>query len=124
MPGLAWSPTPPVRERPPSQYMTSAPPRSRILNEVMNASSSWRPRRTGNTPPWLKIQVRIPGLNSCDLAMNWIRRRMNAPMKKWSMNEAWLGARITGPLGTFSLAMPRARNAVSASAPVTARTTS
>ena len=42
-------------------------------------------------------------LNSCDLPMNWTRRRMNTPVKKWSMNEAWLGARITGPLGTFSL---------------------
>ncbi len=48
-------------------------------------------------------------LNSCDLPMNWTRRRMNAPVKKWSMNEAWLGARITGPLGTFSLPIPRAR---------------
>ena len=54
------------------------------------------------------------GLNSCDLAMNWIRRRMNAPAKKWSMNEAWLGARMTGPLGTFSEPNPRARNVNSA----------
>ena len=38
--------------------------------------------------------------------MNWIRRRMNAPAKKWSMNEAWLGARISGPPGTFSDPMP------------------
>ena len=34
---------------------------------------------------------------------------MNAPAKKWSMNEAWLGARITGPLGTFSAPYPSAR---------------
>jgi hypothetical protein len=43
----------PVRERPPSQYMTMAPPRSRIPPAVTNASSSAKPRRTGNTPPWL-----------------------------------------------------------------------
>ena len=34
--------------------------------------------------------------------MNWMCLRTNAPAKKWSMNDAWLGARITGPLGTFS----------------------
>ena len=32
------------------------------------------------------------------------------PAKKWSMNEPWLGARITGPLGTFSVPSPRALN--------------
>ena len=31
-------------------------------------------------------------------------------MKKWSMNEKWLGATMTAPLGgTLSAAMPRAR---------------
>ena len=55
-----------------------------------------------------KIHPGTP-LNSCDLPMNWTRRRMNAPVKKWSMNEPWFGARITGPFGTFSLAIPRAR---------------
>ena len=36
-------------------------------------------------------------------------------MKKWSMNEKWLGARITGPAaGTFSEAMQRARKNVQA----------
>ena len=74
----------------------------------MNASSSWWPRRTGNTPPWLNTHAPMP-LNSCDLPMNWTRRRMNAPVKKWSMNEAWLGARITGPFGTLSAPNPRAR---------------
>ena len=35
--------------------------------------------------------------------MKFTRRRMNAPTKKWSMNEKWFGARITGPLcGTLS----------------------
>ena len=34
-------------------------------------------------------------------------------MKKWSMNEPWLGARITGPLGTFSVPSARALNASS-----------
>src|SRR2546422_746492 len=54
IPGLApLSPTVPLRERPPSQYMTTAPPRSRMPSAVMNASSSWWPRRTGNTPPWV-----------------------------------------------------------------------
>ena len=49
---------------------------------------------------------------------------MNAPVKKWSMNEAWLGARITGPLGTFSLPMPRARYTSSALSSVKTRTVS
>ena len=64
----------------------------------MNASSSANPRRTGNTPPWVKIHC-IGGLNSCDFAMNETRRRRKMPMKKWSMNEKWFGARISGPLG-------------------------
>ena len=50
MPGLA-SPSSPVRERPPSQYMTTMPPRARTAWAVANASSSRWPRRTGNTPP-------------------------------------------------------------------------
>ncbi len=53
MPGRALSPSRPVRERPPSQYMASASPRARIALAVMNASSSRCPRRTGNTPPLL-----------------------------------------------------------------------
>jgi hypothetical protein len=65
-----------------------------------------------------------PPLNSCDLAMNWIRRRMKAPAKKWSMNEAWLGARITGPPGTLSLLSPRARKVIRAYSTVATRTTS
>ena len=52
MPRLACSASLPVRERPPSQYIVIAPPRSRIVSAVMNASSSRAPRRTGNTPPW------------------------------------------------------------------------
>jgi len=37
-------------------------------------------------------------------------RRTAEPTKKWSMNEKWLGARITGPApGTFSEESPRAR---------------
>ena len=40
-------------------------------------------------------------------------RRMNAPAKKWSMNEKWFGARITGPdAGTCSEEMHRARKNV------------
>ena len=50
MPGLA-SPSSPVRERPPSQYMTTMPPRASTAWAVVNASSSRWPRRTGNTPP-------------------------------------------------------------------------
>jgi hypothetical protein len=80
----------------------------------VNPSSSATPRRTGNTPPWLNTYDGIPGANSCDLAMNWIRRRTNAPQKKWSMNDAWFGARMTGPDGTFSDPIERARNAISA----------
>ena len=40
MPRLGWSESSAVRERPPSQYMTIAPPRSRTAFAVMNASSS------------------------------------------------------------------------------------
>ena len=62
--------------------------------------------------------------NSCDLAMKRTRRRMNAPTKKWSMNEKWFGAMITGPVGTFSAAIPRARKNVHAYSDVTMRTAS
>ena len=38
--------------------------------------------------------------------MNRTLRRIETPRKKWSMNEKWLGARITGPDGgTLSLAI-------------------
>ena len=57
--------------------------------------------------------------------MNRTLRRMNAPTKKWSMNEKWLGARITGPAGgTFSAADERARKNVYAYTDVTMRTAS
>jgi hypothetical protein len=52
MPGFA-SPRSPVRERPPSAYITITPPRERTVCAVLNISSSRCPRRTGNTPPWL-----------------------------------------------------------------------
>ena len=52
MPRRARSPSRAERERPPSQYMTIAPPRPRIVLAVTKASSSPAPRRTGNTPPW------------------------------------------------------------------------
>jgi len=65
------------------------------------------------------------GLNICDLAMKRTLRRMNAPRKKWSMNEKWLGARITGPLaGTFSDEIQRARKAIHPHIEVIARTSS
>ena len=53
IPGRARSAIRPLRWRPPSQYMTMAPPRSMTWFAVMNASSSWWPRRTGKTPPWV-----------------------------------------------------------------------
>ena len=57
----------------------------------------------------------IPFEKSWDLAMNCTRRRVPAPVKKWSMNEKWLGARITAPSGsTFSAAIPRVRKNVQA----------
>jgi hypothetical protein len=57
--------------------------------------------------------------------MKLTRRRMNAPAKKWSMNEKWLGARMTGPeAGTFSASTPRARKNVHAYSDVATRTTS
>ena len=47
--------------------------------------------------------------------MNWTLRRVNAPEKKWSMNEKWFGARMTGPLGgTLSESMHCARKKVKA----------
>jgi hypothetical protein len=49
---------------------------------------------------------------------------MKPAVKKWSMNEAWLGARITGPSGTFSEPTARARKATSALSIVTVRTAS
>ena len=57
--------------------------------------------------------------------MNRTRRRTNAPTKKWSMNEKWFGARITGPsAGTFSAPRLRVRKTVQASSDVRLRTTS
>ena len=57
--------------------------------------------------------------------MNDTRRRMNAPTKKWSMNEKWFGARISGPCaGTRSAPTPRARKNVHAVSDVAMRTSS
>ena len=51
--------------------------------------------------------------------------RRNAPTKKWSMNEKWLGARITGPdSGTFSEAMQRPRKTIQTRNEHTSRTMS
>src|SRR4051794_25406788 len=114
MPRLALSESLPVRDRPPSQYMATRPPSARIFSAVVDAPSLGAPRRTGDTPPGEQIQT-SGGLKSGDLALNRPLRRMNAPAKKWSMNEKWLGARITGPdAGTFSLAIERARKKVHA----------
>jgi hypothetical protein len=52
-------------------------------------------------------------------------RRIDAPRKKWSRNEKWFGARITGPLGgTRSGATPRVRNATQEYSEVAMRTIS
>ena len=74
------------------------PPRSRIVKAVVNASSSWWPRRIGKAPPCLKMNLMIGFVKSCDLAMNRTFRRMKTPAKKWSHWLKWLGARITGPV--------------------------
>jgi hypothetical protein len=50
---------------------------------------------------------------------------MNAASRKWSMNEPWLGARMTGPdCGTFSLEIERARKKANAHSVVRIRTAS
>ncbi len=49
---------------------------------------------------------------------------MNAPAKKWSMKEAWLGATISGPLGTFSAPYDSARKKTTAIQTVITRTSS
>jgi hypothetical protein len=52
-------------------------------------------------------------------------RRRNAPTKKWSMNEKWFGARITGPdSGTFCEEMQRPRKTIQTSHEHTSRTRS
>ena len=52
-------------------------------------------------------------------------RRMNDARKKWSMNEPWFGARMTGPdCGTFSLEIERARKKTKAHSVVRIRTAS
>jgi hypothetical protein len=67
----------------------------------------------------------IGRLNSCDLAMNRTFRRIADPRKKWSMNEKWFGARMTGPLGgTWSASMVRVRKTIHESSDVTIRTSS
>ena len=55
-PGLG-SPSFLVRERPPSPYISTIPPRSSTVCAVLKASSSRFPRSTGNTPPWLIDEV-------------------------------------------------------------------
>ena len=46
--------------------------------------------------------------------MKFTRRRVKAPVKKWSMNEKWFGARITlPPAGTLSEPMQRMRKKIS-----------
>ncbi len=124
MPGLARSASEPSRERPPSQYIAIQPPRSRIVRAVIIASSSRLPRCTGNTPPC--VYTHCIGLaNIWDLAMNCTLRLSAAPRKKWSMNEKWFGARITGPLaGTSSGLIGRSRTKVHAYREVAARTVS
>jgi hypothetical protein len=57
--------------------------------------------------------------------MNRTLRRIEVPRKKWSMNEEWFGARITGPVfGTFSAKTPRVRKNVHANSVVAIRTAS
>ncbi len=51
MPHFAFSDRSAVRERPPSQYMTIAPPRPRMVRAASIARVSRWPRRTGNVPP-------------------------------------------------------------------------
>src|SRR4051794_26919208 len=52
-------------------------------------------------------------------------RLVNAPSRKWSMNEPWLGAKMSGPLrGTLSLEIDRARKNVNAHSVVRTRTAS
>ena len=64
-------------------------------------------------------------VKSCDFAMKWTRRRTNTATKKWSMNEKWFGAMITGPsCGTLSEAMHRARKITKRIGVSTIRTTS
>jgi hypothetical protein len=53
IPRLGFSASLPVRERPPSQYIATQPPRPSTESAVTNASSSEWPRRTGKTPPWV-----------------------------------------------------------------------
>ena len=112
MPRLGFSDSLPVRDRPPSQYIATQPPRRGSLGGderlVVARAAAHREHAARRVDP-------LHGglLNSCDLAMNRTLRRMNAPVKKWSMNEKWLGARITGPDGgTFWLAIERARKNV------------
>ena len=86
------------------------PPRSSIAWAVLNASSSRCPRRTGKTPPCVRMNSSSGGLKSCDLAMNCTSRRISTAMKKWSMKLKWFGARITGPSsGTLSTPIARKR---------------
>ena len=64
-------------------------------------------------------------VKSCDLAMKRTLRRIETPRTKWSMNEKWLGARITAPSPrTFSAASPRVRKKIHAYSVVAIRTAS
>jgi hypothetical protein len=64
-------------------------------------------------------------LKSCDFATKWTLRRMYTEIRKWSMNEKWLGATITGPsAGIFCESMQRVRNSSTRIGVSTSRTTS
>src|ERR1700709_966000 len=52
----------------------------------------------------------IGGSKSCDFAMNCTLRRIEAPMRKWSMNDEWIRRTIRGRCrGKGSASMPRTR---------------
>ena len=75
------SPSRSVRDRPPSMYITITPPRLSTVRAVSNASSSRRPRSTGKTPPCVYTNC-SGGVKSCDFAMKFTCRLMNAATKK------------------------------------------
>ena len=77
-------------------------PSSRIRWARRNASTSAAPRSTGWTPPFAAAQPTIGQSNSSFLPSQWIRRPSfginHEPSTTASRFEAWLAARISGPV--------------------------
>ena len=109
MPRLGARRALPVRDRPPSQYMTIAPAagEDRFGGDERLLVVVAAPDREHAA---VVVDPLHRPLEKLRLGHELHLRRMNTATKKWSMNEKWLGARIAGPpAGTLSASIARVR---------------